>query len=656
MTPTGDAPLVDRLDFERVLADLLARLASVSGDGIVGEIERALLKLVDVLGYDRCTYSEFGSDGALSVLCSAAVGGLEPVPRGPFGASLPWFLRELRAGRVVALSAIPDDFPPEATAEAEHCRRIGLRSHLSLPLRIRGAVIGVLSFAGLRSARTWPEEVITRLTIIGEVFASAVTRARVEEEAQLLRSRLWHADRVARIGALAGAVAHELNQPLAAILSNAQAGLTYLDRGEASLEELRAILKAVVHDDKRAAETIRTMRAFLRQEATGRAPIDLAAALGEILRLLTGELGRHGVRIETEFATGCWVVADKTQIEQVALNLVLNAAAAMQARPPDARLLRLSVSRTEDGRVVATVCDSGEGIAAEHLESVFEPFWTTREDGLGLGLAICRSIVDAHRGTISVAPNPDRGITFRVELPGAASREGAHERAATAPALAQEAPGADGPVVCVVDDDAGVRESAVRVLAAAGLKSVPYASAGEFLARASLSDVACLLLDNQMPDVSGLELFRRLSGEGVAPPAVFLTGHGDVATGVEAMKLGAVEFLVKPVEREVLVAAVQKAIERHSGERRRVLRRDACRALVGRLSAREREVAAHVIRGRLNKQIAADLGIAEQTVKQHRGRVMEKMGVRSVAELVRVCEMSGHFDAPQGSAAIPPPA
>jgi FixJ family two-component response regulator len=211
-------------------------------------------------------------------------------------------------------------------------------------------------------------------------------------------------------------------------------------------------------------------------------------------------------------------------------------------------------------------------------------------------------------------------------------------------------------VVCVVDDDAGVRESAVRVLAAAGLKSVPYASAGEFLARASLSDVACLLLDNQMPDVSGLELFRRLSGEGVAPPAVFLTGHGDVATGVEAMKLGAVEFLVKPVEREVLVAAVQKAIERHSGERRRVLRRDACRALVGRLSAREREVAAHVIRGRLNKQIAADLGIAEQTVKQHRGRVMEKMGVRSVAELVRVCEMSGHFDAPQGSAAIPPPA
>ena len=121
------------------------------------------------------------------------------------------------------------------------------------------------------------------------------------------------------------------------------------------------------------------------------------------------------------------------------------------------------------------------------------------------------------------------------------------------------------------------------------------------------------------------------------------------------MKLGAVDFLVKPVDGDALVAAVRKALERHAGERKRSLEREACRALVGRLSAREREVLTHVIRGRLNKQIAADLDIAEQTVKQHRGRVMEKIEVRSVAELVRVCEAAGFLTAP-GDAATKRPA
>jgi DNA-binding NarL/FixJ family response regulator len=141
---------------------------------------------------------------------------------------------------------------------------------------------------------------------------------------------------------------------------------------------------------------------------------------------------------------------------------------------------------------------------------------------------------------------------------------------------------------------------------------------------------------------------------GIAPPVVFLCGNGDVATGVEAMKLGAVDFLVKPVDGEALIAAVRKALERHAGERQRSLEREACRGLVARLSAREREVLEHVIRGRLNKQIAADLDIAEQTVKQHRGRVMEKLEVRSVPELVRACEASGLFIAPGRSPARTP--
>ncbi len=432
----GDAAHLDRLAFEGLVADLSVRFANVSHDGIVAEIQAALARLVETLGYDRCTYTELAPDGVLHVVCSAAVGGIEPLPRGPFGVN-PWLVGEIRAGRVVALADLPHGLPLEAAPYADRARRIGLRSHLSIPLRVGGRVVGALSFGGLRGARTWPDEVITRLTIIGEVFASAVARARFEEEAQQLRGRLWRADRVARTAALTAAIAHELNQPLAAILSNAQAGLLYLERGAIGHEEMRTILEAVVRDDKRAADTIRTMRALLRHDETGRARIDVAAALREVLQLLAAELRRQGVRVETELGANCWTMADKVQIEQVALNLILNAAAAMQACPREQRCIRVSAARTDDGRVVVAVRDAGVGIAAEHLGAVFEPFWTTRREGLGLGLAVCRSILQAHRGAISVEPNPDRGVTFRFQLPardrsGGGGRSGGGARAAGA--------------------------------------------------------------------------------------------------------------------------------------------------------------------------------------------------------------------------------
>jgi FixJ family two-component response regulator/signal transduction histidine kinase len=634
--------------FEQLLAELSVRFANVLPDTIVDEIEAALGRLVDTLGYDRCTFTEFAPDGTLHVLCSAAVGGIAPLPRGPFGADMPWLVGEIRAGRTVALANLPDGLPPEANAELERVTRIGLRSHLSIPLRVGGRVVGALSFGGLRRAQTWPGEAVTRLKIIGEIFAGGLGRARAEGEARALRSRLWHADRVARSGVLTAAIAHELNQPLAAILSNAQAGLAYLAGGGARPEEIRAILESVVRDDRRAAETIRAMRALLRREESGRTRTDVAAALREVLQLLAGELHRQGIRVETTLGAGCWAIADKVQIGQVALNLILNAAAAMQARPRDERSLRVSARRSDDRQVHVAVCDSGIGIAPEHVDAVFEPFWTTRREGLGLGLAICRSILQAHGGAIRVEPNPTRGVTFHFELPAEADAEAAGVPAPTQPleAAGPLALSPGRPVVCVVDDDANVRESLVRLLAAAEFTVASYASAHELLERASLADVACLVLDNRMAGMSGLELNARLAADGNAPPVVFMTGDGDVETGVAAMKLGAVDYLTKPVDSEVLLGAVRKAVERHALERSRGLEREACKARIGRLSPREREILAHVVRGRLNKQIAADLDIAEQTVKQHRGRVMEKLEVRSVAELVRLCEASELFAGP----------
>jgi FixJ family two-component response regulator/signal transduction histidine kinase len=634
---------IDRLAFERLLADLASRFADVPAGSVVAEIESALGRLVEFFGYDRCTYGEFEADGTLNVVCSAASAGIAPHKLGPLYGKNSWFVGELLAGRPIVLPALPKGLPPHAKEEAEMVSRIGLRSHLSIPLHVRGRTTGVLSFGGFRKARDWPRDVITRLTIIAQVFASAAARARSEDEAERLRSRLWHADRVARVSALTAAIAHEINQPLAAILSNAQAGLANLRSGHAPPEEIRAILDAVVRDDKRAAEIIRTMRAFLRQEESGRGRLDLAAALQDVLQLLGAELGRKGIRIEARVEPGCWVNADQTQIEQVALNLLLNAAQAMEACPPKDRLLRLRAAPSADGRVAVEVSDAGAGIAAQDLPSVFEPFWTTRKEGLGLGLVICRAIVEAHGGTISVAPNPDRGVTFRFELPldrPAVHEEPAAARAAPSTSAFPDMPDAS-PAVCIVDDDPAVRESLQRLLAAQGFAAAAYASAQEFLERQPLAAVGCLVLDYQMPGMSGLELQQHLAGTGGAPPVVFLTGHGDVAAGVHAMKLGAIDFLPKPVDAGVLVELVRNALARHAAESSRARERDTLLARLRRLSAREREVMTHVVRGRLNKQIAADLDIALQTVKQHRSRVMEKMEVGSVAELVRVCETAG---------------
>ncbi|MDM0106980.1 response regulator [Variovorax sp. J22R24] len=638
----AEAILLERLAFERLLAELSESFVDVSSADFLSKAERSLSKLVSFLGYDRCTFAELVAGDYLHVLCSAAASGREPLPRGRFPYRLPWFLGELRAGRVVSLARLPDDLPPHAIDEAEHCRKTGLRSHLSIPLRIGGRVTSVLSFAAMRAARTWPADMVPRLKIVGELLGSAMALARTEEEARQLRRRVWHADRVARVSALTATIAHELNQPLAAILSNAQAGLKYLERGDAKLDLIQGVLEAVVREDKRAADTIRSMRALLRQDETEREPIDLAVALREVLRLMESEMLGQGIRVETQFDEGCRVMADKAQIEQVVLNLLLNAASAMRAGEPAQRRVRLGMARRDGGMIEVAVHDTGKGIAPGQLETIFEPFWTSRQEGLGLGLAICRSIIEAHNGRIWAESNVDGGARFCFELPAAPQ---APDVADTPPAsIEREMPApSDGTeaIVCVIDDDPAVRESLGRLLGGAGWMVASYGSADAFLAQPPAGDVACILLDMRMPGLSGPALQRRLMEKGCAPPIIFVTGHGEVAAGIGAMKLGASDFLEKPVDAEVLVAAVGRAVERHAGQRRLEHAQGAAKALVARLSPREHEIMQHVIRGRLNKQIASDLLIAEQTVKQHRGRVMEKMGVRSVAELVQACEAAG---------------
>lgn len=194
----------------------------------------------------------------------------------------------------------------------------------------------------------------------------------------------------------------------------------------------------------------------------------------------------------------------------------------------------------------------------------------------------------------------------------------------------------DEPVIYIVDDDVGVRESLQCLLEEAGWRVVAFASALEFLRYCRPFAPGCLILDLSLPDLNGLELQRRLVRDRYAMPIIFVTGHGDIPTTVQAMKAGAVEFLTKPFRTEVLLSAVEGAIERSRASLNGQADLQALRERHGRLSRREREVMALVVRGQLNKQVGGQLGISEITVKSHRGRVMRKMQARSFVDLVNM--------------------
>jgi FixJ family two-component response regulator len=198
------------------------------------------------------------------------------------------------------------------------------------------------------------------------------------------------------------------------------------------------------------------------------------------------------------------------------------------------------------------------------------------------------------------------------------------------------------PTVFVVDDDAAVRKSLVRLLKSAGYHTESFASADEFLKRWQANPVpGCVLLDIMMPGLDGLQLQQKLETSAHEIPIIFITGHGDIPSSVKAMKAGAVDFFPKPFNDEDLLKAVREAIERDQQERSERAGRDATARRFETLTAREREVMALVVRGMLNKQIASALGASEKTVKIHRGRVMEKMNVQSVADLVRAAQKLG---------------
>jgi FixJ family two-component response regulator len=194
------------------------------------------------------------------------------------------------------------------------------------------------------------------------------------------------------------------------------------------------------------------------------------------------------------------------------------------------------------------------------------------------------------------------------------------------------------PVIYIVEDDPSFRKSMERLVQTLGFEPISFRTADSFLAQPCLRRPACLLLDVQLPGIDGLDLQQQLIDKGSSLPIIFMTGHGSIPMSVQAMKKGALDFLPKPFEPEDLRSAILKALERDIHDSKREIELRQVKSLLDTLTPREKEVLRWVIAGRLNKQIAFELGTTEKTIKVHRGRVMQKTGVTSVAELVRLAE------------------
>jgi signal transduction histidine kinase len=289
---------------------------------------------------------------------------------------------------------------------------------LGVPLEAGEVLLGAMAFGGNTVEPSAHGEWEARLHLIAEVFSSALERHRAEEDARRSRDELAHFLRVSTVGELTTSLAHELNQPLTAILANAQAARQLLGSGPEH-DELREILSDIVEEDKRAGEVIRRLRALLRKGAPEYAPLDLNTLVAEVVGLVANDATIRNVAIRLDLASEpARVRGDRIQIQQVLLNLLLNAMDAMADLPAGRRLALVTTAiANEEGAVHLAVRDTGSGLSVADPDHAFEPFYTTKPAGMGMGLSIARSIVAAHGGRIWARDNAGAGATFTFSLP-----------------------------------------------------------------------------------------------------------------------------------------------------------------------------------------------------------------------------------------------
>jgi signal transduction histidine kinase len=403
--------LAERLRFEKLLSSISTAFSQLSAGDFNREVQRALHRVVDFLGVARGSLIEFSRDGGTAHSWAIE----EWMDVGEF----PWMTARLQRGDVVSFSEL-ETLPDEAAVDRQSYLAHRVKPQVAMPLVAGGTVVGGLVFSTGDTERPRSGELLLmqQLQLLGEVFANALSRKQGELETQRLRQELTHIGRVSAMGELTASLAHELNQPLTAILSNAQTAQGLLALDVVNLEAVREILSDIVADDKRAAAVIHRLRILLRKGDLEFVPLAVNEIVGEVAWLVRSDALIRNVSMSLELAADLpSVLGDRVQLQQVVLNLVLNGLEAL--RPPWAGARTLVIRTASEGGTAVTVAvqDSGTGIDEKDTDCIFQALYTTKAEGLGMGLAIARTIVDAHGGRLVAANNEHGGATVYFTLP-----------------------------------------------------------------------------------------------------------------------------------------------------------------------------------------------------------------------------------------------
>ena len=405
--------------FESLVGELSAAMARVPADEVDREIELWLGKICRALDLDRSAiYERDAQDQPVRTTHTWVRPNFPAFPRNYDPEKLIQRSTQLVMSGKMLVFARPSDIPVENQDTRRFVEKYGPKASAAIPMWAGGRVIGAASFGKFRSAREWSQELLDQLALAVRLFGSAIERKQSEMAIRAVRTELRVASRRNVMSELVASLSHEINQPLGAISSNLAGVARLLTQGNPEPAMALEAVNSAIEDTKRTAEIVRRIRSMFKNQVEHKSAIGIGALIGEVVKLTAGEASVRKIAVQIEVSPpGQRVIGDSIQLQQCVLNLVMNAFDAItEARSPR-RDVAIKVASEKTGWVAVSVGDSGGGIDPAVAKRLFEPFVTTKTDGMGLGLLVTRSIVESHGGRIWASPNPGQGTTFTFTLP-----------------------------------------------------------------------------------------------------------------------------------------------------------------------------------------------------------------------------------------------
>ncbi|MEQ8192345.1 MAG: response regulator, partial [Candidatus Eremiobacterota bacterium] len=609
--------LEERLKFEELISRLSAGFLNLSFNEIDNAIKNALREVTEFLHLDRSyIYEVIEEENTFRQTCGYNSPGVRVMPSWVNEKTFPWVASEILSGRIVNIAGLKD-VPEDAPVDKENYLKLSLKNEIVLPMSVEGKIAGAITLAIDKEAFSWPEPLVKQLILIAHIIASALSRRKNEEKNRKLREELFQVTRCITMGELSASLTHELNQPLCSIMTDAETGLRFISGSKPDVDEIRTILEDIISATKRASNVITGLKGMFKKEEKKFKILDINEVFINSINLLHSTIAIKCIKINMKFPSEpLYIYGDNVKLQQVIINLILNASESMDNSSGEYREILIGTEKIDNEHIKIFIRDRGHGIKEGEKDKIFLPFYTGKSGGMGMGLSITKSIIEEHNGKVYAENNPDRGATFYFILPLVKEKE-------------------EGAVVYIVDDDLMVRKSIERLLKSEGYRLKSFISAVDFLKEETYEKHSCILLDVSMPSMSGLELQEQFKELNINIPVIFISGQNDMASGVQAIKNGALDFLCKPFKNMELLKVIQKAMEKNTTSREEKEKIEKREENFKKLTVREEEIFNLVVSGMLNKQIANKLGITEHTVKMHRKHIMKKLDASSLADLIR---------------------